>query len=332
MINQQLLDYIKQGIDKGLLKDRMKQNLLDKGWPEAGINEAFAAAEDPNYMPKPEEPATKEKVRLLGLSELLEQAWRLYKTRFRTLLTIALLPLIATFLIGFPYGYSMEFIKNIGLDIPKIILKIKDIAAFILIILLQVWSYAALICAIRDSQAKIGTTEAFRRAWPKIIPLSWTFLLVFLICEMGFIFFIIPGIIFYIWFILASYIPMNENIGGLNALLKSKAYVQGHWWNVLGKALFILMLHIPIYALLILTNSQNETVKQTIQYLIINPISLFLAPLITAYSFQLYKNLKEAKGEFEFKPNKKGWTIFAAISGLIIGIVLASGAWSYLSR
>jgi hypothetical protein len=42
MINQQLLDYIKQQLQNGVSKEQIKSNLLSNGWQESDINEAFA--------------------------------------------------------------------------------------------------------------------------------------------------------------------------------------------------------------------------------------------------------------------------------------------------
>ena len=42
MINQQLLDYVKQQLQNGVSKEQIKSNLLSNGWQESDINEAFA--------------------------------------------------------------------------------------------------------------------------------------------------------------------------------------------------------------------------------------------------------------------------------------------------
>jgi len=48
----------------------------------------------------------------------------------------------------------------------------------------------------------------------------------------GFLFLIIPGIIFLVWFIFAQFIIFAEDDRGMNAILKSKEYVRGKWASI----------------------------------------------------------------------------------------------------
>lgn len=45
MINQQLLDYIKQQLAQGVAKETINTNLLSQGWQQGDLNEAFYATE-----------------------------------------------------------------------------------------------------------------------------------------------------------------------------------------------------------------------------------------------------------------------------------------------
>ena len=52
MVTQELIDYIKQVSESGTSKEDIKNNLLQNGWTEVDINEAFGAIEKNSIMPK----------------------------------------------------------------------------------------------------------------------------------------------------------------------------------------------------------------------------------------------------------------------------------------
>ena len=52
MVNQQLLDYIKQQIQQGINSEQIKQSLLANGWQGADIEEAFSAITQTPVQPK----------------------------------------------------------------------------------------------------------------------------------------------------------------------------------------------------------------------------------------------------------------------------------------
>ena len=320
MPSQQLTDYIKQQIEKGVEGEKIRKILLDTGWAEGDIREAFAAVQDPNYVPMPSAPA-KENVRLLKASELLGQAWKLYKDRAWTLIGLALFPIVATIIFGAIPAAAYVFSKNSLFIIVGLI--VGFLALYLVAIIAQFWGQIAMMYAIKDSQERIGVKESLRRAWPKIGSFWWVGLLSGFIVLGGLFLFIIPGIIFSFWFMFAVYVLIDENIGGMGALLKSKAYAQGQIWNAIGKNLFIFLLYflilLPFFIFSWTAPSIfGEEVTSIIGGLINLPVQLIALPLFTAYFFLFYKNIKEAKGQFEFKPSGKGWLIFAGIMGLFI--------------
>ena len=199
----------------------------------------------------------------------------------------------------------------------------------------QFWSQISLLYAIKDRNEKIGIKEAFRRSRGKINSFAWVLILTGFITMGGSMLFMIPGIIFSIWFIFTSYVLVSEDIGGMNALMKSKAYVQGHWWSVSWRFLALGLIFIgPFIVLAIILGAITAGItlvagktgasifSDSINFL----ITTFLTPFLITYSFLLYENLKEIKGSFTFEPKGKGWLIAIAIlGGLIIPISMLAG-------
>src|SRR3989338_8991438 len=48
MVNQQILDYIKQQLQQGVSKETISSNLLSQGWQQQDVNEAFSQSSGQN--------------------------------------------------------------------------------------------------------------------------------------------------------------------------------------------------------------------------------------------------------------------------------------------
>lgn len=62
----------------------------------------------------------------------------------------------------------------------------------------------------------------------------------------GFLLFIIPGIIFIIWFLSGQYVLVSEDLRGFNALLRSKQLIQGNWWRIFWYFFLIILIIVII--------------------------------------------------------------------------------------
>ena len=48
MVNQQILDYIKQQLQQGVSREIISSNLISQGWQQQDVNEAFSQATGQN--------------------------------------------------------------------------------------------------------------------------------------------------------------------------------------------------------------------------------------------------------------------------------------------
>ncbi len=322
MVNQQLLDYIKQQLQQGISKEQIKSSLMVNSWQAQDIDEAFAFIQNPashsQLVPPPAQTASS----LPGSMAIFSQAWTIYKQRLGTFLGVMVIPMlimIAVFDIFVGGGFlginllSSKFAADgIGLFI------LLTILFFVIIFISQNWGQTALLYAIKDSQEKIGVMESYRRGWHKIFSYWWVSLLVGFITLSGFLLLIVPGIIFTIWFSLAVFILVAEDLKGMNALLKSKEYVKGKWGGVFWRFFFIvgissIIFLVPILIFSLLNIPLGVEISQFV-------IGLFLTPLIMTYGFLVYSNLRAVKGEIAFAPTsgKKATFIIIGILGILI--------------
>lgn len=328
MVNQQLLDYIKQQLSQGANGDQIKNSLTANGWQAQDVDEAFSLASNPSNQPQPVPPPAPAIPSLPGATEIFSQAWTIYKQRLGTFLGILIIPILSAAAVLAIFSGSL--VSSIFLFFSKF--SLAGIGLFILLAILffiinftgQIWGQTALLYAIKDSQEKIGVVESYRRGWRKIISYWWVSLLVGLITTGGFFLLVVPGIIFSIWFSLATFILIAEDLTGMKALLKSREYVRGKWGSIFWRFLFInglsLVASAPIFIFSFLKIPFTEEASRFI-------IGLFLTPLVTTYSFLIYSNLRALKGEIVFasaKGKKVALILISIIGILIIPAILSS--------
>ena len=285
----------------------------------AGYNPApsFTPPSNPAPMPNSNQPF----VSLQKPTELLSEAWQLYKAKWKTFLGIVVVPILLIFFmlmifaIGLWGSGMMDKSSSGALFFENIIFififSILFYIFFILMMIIQFWSQAALIYAIKE-RGEIGIKEAYQKSKSKIKPFFWVSILVGFITMGGFILFAIPGYIFAVWFAFAIFIVIAEDLKGMDAILKSREYVRGHWWQTLWRFLFI---YLVMFGIIIVAS-----VAFILLPILGNIVSVILTPLIMIYLFLVYQDLKRIKGDFEFQPSAKAKKLFVAIG--IIGTLI----------
>lgn len=233
MITEELLDYIRRELRTGVDREEIVETLLANGWTRTDIELALSRAGAPVLTSLP---------RALTL---LHEAWATYKHRFKLFAGIMLLPL------GFMY-ISNILLLNTTLKIHSILDSTGSALLFILFILLyitllsiiHVWSHVALIFAAKNREYVLTVKQAYLTSSHKIISYWWVVLLTGIITAGGYLLFIIPGLLFSVWFSLGTILVVAENRRGMDAILKSRFYIKGYWlsalWRFLALGLFFL--------------------------------------------------------------------------------------------
>ncbi|MDI6602948.1 MAG: hypothetical protein QME57_02385, partial [Patescibacteria group bacterium] len=322
MVNQQLLDYIKQQLQQGINQEQIKSSLMANGWQAKDIDEAFAFIQNSTSQSSKVPLSTQTITSLPEATTILGQAWIIYKQRLGTFLGVMVIPILimiarVVVLGGGFLGVNLLSSKFAAGGIGLFLI-VLAIIFFLVVSLSQIWGQTALLYAIKDSQEGIGIVEAYRRGWHKILSYLWVSLLVGFITMGGFLLFVVPGIIFAVWFSLAVFVLIAEDLKGMNALLKSREYVRGKWGGVFWRFLFlgVLLLTIALIPILIFGLLKIPFGEEISRFV----IGVFLTPLIMTYGFLVYSNLKALKGEIAFAPTggQKAKFIVVGIIGLLL--------------
>ncbi len=271
--------------------------------------------------------ATKTTQSLPGPIKLLQDAWLIYKLRLRTIIILLVLSLA----ISWALTSVFIFVGVIGVIIGLVskspiligVLIILAIIFFFVSIFVQTLMNIALIASIVYYREDRSLKELIQASFKKVLPYFWVSVLSALIVFCGYIFFVIPGIIFAIWFAPAVFVLIGEGTGGMNALLKSREYVRGYFWAVFLRYLFLVFLFIVVEIVFASAGFAFAFLKlPSISSLIFIPFGFVIGPIAIIYTFLIYDNLKAIKGNFVFNPSTKLKTFFYILTVLPITLII----------
>ena len=222
--------------------------------------------------------------------ELIKHSLEIYfkKENLFYLTKINLFGVLASLAILSPL-FLMGFLGEEGPDLSgaSYIIIILLIVSVVASIIWGVWFQTTIIKAVSlvfSGEIK-GVKETFKLAWPRVGKYALTTFLAGLAIAGGFLLLIIPGILLFVWFAFANYIIVEEPIRVREALRKSKSYVKGYFWQVLGRAVVFVLFYILIQVVLSLIP-------------LVGPLVLALfSPYYILLPYLMYQALKGIKGE-----------------------------------
>jgi hypothetical protein len=243
-----------------------------------------------------------------SLEVLFRDSWELFKGRFITLISLYLLSIVFLFaflivFIGIGYIFSAVFPGSRNAMIVGGTL-IGIIPGFIAMF----WGIAAFTGAVVDET--LSVKDALEKGWQRAGSFIWLSSLLGFLVTGGFLFLIIPGVIFLVWFIFAQFIIFAEDDRGMNAILKSKEYVRGKWFDVFLRLLVIWLVAGGIGMVPFL-----------------GPIlSLLFFPFAMIFIYLVYQDLRVLKGRGMMYPHSTGekfkWIGVGTLGYFILPIIL----------
>lgn len=241
---------------------------------------------------------------LTDIGELFRQSWELFQKRFAPLVLLYLLTILAVIIpVAVTVGASFFMGLIAGVAASFVLVPLGVLAA----IIGALWCYGAFLSAVVDDTLTIE--NALSRGKSLILPFAWIFLLSGFIVAGGYLLFIIPGIIFTVWFFCSQFLLPAEGLHGMEALLKSREYLRGQWLNV------------ALRLLLIWTAS---LVVGSVPFF--GPIlSLIVFPLVTIFHYLIYRDLRALKGDIRSPGGTKDkllWPGVALLGWILVPVLL----------
>ncbi|MGE5297655.1 MAG: YciC family protein [Acidobacteriaceae bacterium] len=182
----------------------------------------------------------------------------------------------------------------------EIIYILTIVIGALLFAFLNLWLQTTLIAAVKNRNQAETAKSLYQQTKKLVGPYFWISFLEGLLIGIGFVLFIIPGIIFMIFYAFSGYVLVGEGERGFKALKKSKEYVKGHWWGVAGRVLgVVILVLIVVYlpAFIIAGGIHDQKTQESVMGLVEFIIGLFICPFVICYIYMLYERLKGIKAQ-----------------------------------
>ncbi len=262
--------------------------------------------EDQSTPPEHTPQGTARNLRSLG--ELFNDAFEVYKERFGTffgIIFLSVLLVLAIAVIVAAIALALSFVfpgkKQALVAVGVLIGSIPFFAAVF-------WGMAAFIFAVTEST--LGIKEAFGKGWRSVWSFMWLYSIMGFIITGGYLLFVVPGIIFSVWFAFCQFILARDNVRGMDALLRSREYVRDMWFEVFGRLAVVWLASLFLGAIPFL-----------------GPLlSLLFAPFVMVFTFFIYEDLAGIKGASLSYRNATGakckWVGVGALGYVVLPLIV----------
>jgi hypothetical protein len=261
------------------------------------------------------------------IDEVMNETWARIKARFWSFTLLAAIPVISVLVIGlllvilfilFPSLFSTLSVHTMSdLKFPFGVFIPLGIAG-LAIIAVTVWSMLALYTQA-ISPVQIPIKQAFLENKSRFFPFIWLSLLLGIIICGSFVFFVIPAVIFSIFFVFWIFTFLVEGERGMAALLKSREYVRGNWWKTLGYMSILFVVSIVLSFILRLT----EKVSVGLSGLLNLAYQIFFPMFTAVYLSVLFSKYQIAKKGVTITATKKDKWVYLGTG--ILGFLLMFG-------
>lgn len=239
---------------------------------------------------------------LRKLGSLLEDSWKIYKKNFSHLIKtylyvlIGFIPMIATAILFFAYSKSFSFLPWILQVVSGVVLVYAAVFSLGFLIYMAVNSYIGMFIAIKKDfslSPKENIEKAKKYFWSYIVISFLTFILILF----WFFMFIIPAIVFSIFYSMAIYALIFEDKREMDAISRSKELITGKFWPVFGRILVLFAIVIIVSGIFSSLRSMSDegSLWFSLMSLLEQVVGFILTPFYLVYNYLIFKDLSEKK-------------------------------------
>ena len=235
--------------------------------------------------------------------DILKKSWQIFKVNWQEFTKVtAWLVVLAILSALLSYFDQVTLFMFVSYTFPIYV------AVSALVFVVGLWVNIVLARMIWSAlrQLPLERRKLAHDSWRDTVSYLWVSILVGVIVTIGTILFIVPGVIFGIWYSFAALVFVLEGVKGYEALKKSKSLVQGRFWLVVWRWLvpffvyslvLVVMIGAPSLIIGFLTDwSGFSTVNQPWWFqLIQSVITVLTLPLSAGFGVVLYSSLKEER-------------------------------------
>lgn len=242
--------------------------------------------------------------------DLLKRSFLVYRMGFWDLLKMLLIPVLGVIpfmVVVVLYGGTIYIFRDFTTAriITLAILGILAILAFVIMIYVgasaKVGMYKLIQNRLEDKDG--SNAKSVKEIFNESKTYFWKFIivsfLVGLFVMLWSFLFIIPGIIFVVYYSFSMWVLICENKESGAVLQRSKELVKNHWWEVAGRFVFLGLVYVVFIIVLSLPFSfvPKDSIAGGIWGSVTNIISFIASPLFLIYNYFIYKDLVAIKGD-----------------------------------
>jgi hypothetical protein len=146
----------------------------------------------------------------------------------------------------------------------------------------------------------LSATESYRRAAPRVGSLILTMLVVGIICGIGFVLCVVPGIIFYCWFFVTVPVVILEGRGVSDAMSRSRNLTQGNMLKVFLVWIVLVLLGL-VFAGIMQVTIRFVPGPQWLKMFFASILNAFILPIQAAPQVLMYYDLRIRKEAFDLQ-------------------------------
>lgn len=298
MANRTIIDYISAQFAAGFSEQQIREALAAKNWPQAEVDEAFASWKSNPVLPDRKEIGT-----------FVSQTWHIYKElmpKYFTIIKLLALRFLKYLIPGLVFGIVFYLLSESGgFENLSTLLSVLAAAAFvgylILFIYMSIWLSVAYILVIRGRHSGVTPEAAMAMGQPLIGAYFWTSFLTGVLTFLWALLLIVPGIIMGVYYALSTYIVVDKNLNGMDAIRKSKEYLTGLWWQFVFSLLSLGLVVVGVYILDGIAQAIFVNIDSMLGPVLYSAFSIALnflfAPFLFIYMYLLYERVKTLKPE-----------------------------------
>lgn len=240
---------------------------------------------------------------LPGVWRLIVSSWGLFLPQAKFFMSLSLIGILSVFFAAGVGGLSAYYYFVTLKGAPSLLAIISFVLLALLLIgivcFLQLWLGVALILSLHEKKF-----DDLKYVLVKSKSLLGRYFLVgllnFLTVVGGFILFIVPGVIFSIWYMFAMIISITEDKKGWNAMVASKMYVKGRWWAVVWRLIAgTLLISLCSFLMSLILGQLVDLlpgvwVSMIIGFALQIPMQMAAGICISIFTFLLYRALVES--------------------------------------
>ncbi len=320
-VPSELKAFVESKLNAGLSKISVAASLKIAGWDESMINVALGMVNEsgipkdaPSNLdvptPKKKEVVKEEQKKSvtiidykIDITENFILAINIFKENFLTIVGVQIIPTILS-------TVATSLLSVIGLSGNVATTIIAAILGLIFMVILSVWAQSALLYAVSNRERNV--LKCYGSSFKRTFPLLITFISLAGVMISGTVLFVIPAMIFSIWFVFAPFITVSEDLKGAKALARSRNYVKGNFWTIFARGFLIGI--ISIILLLILNTITNllfpePSTLKSLWNLLGSIVQLLIITFDLVFMYALFESIKNTKKDLQDSKKSFVWVI-----------------------